>query len=200
MTQIDAKSVAELRKRTGAPMMDCKAALAEANGDMDKAVDVLRKKGLKTADARADRQATEGMVFSYVHHDGKLGVLVEIACETDFVARNDEFRTFGADVCLHVAAMNPAFRSVDQIDAATVEKEREILMDMTRNEMQGRPEDVVAKAVDGRLKKYLAERCLMDQPFVKDGAKTVGEALTELAARIGEKLELRRFVRMQLGM
>ena len=199
MAAIDAKMVGALRKRTGAPMMDCKAALAEADGDMDKAVDVLRKKGLQTADNRSDKDAAEGQVFSYVHHNGKLGVLVEVACETDFVARNEEFREFGADLCLHVAAMNPAYLNAEEIDEESLARERQILVDMTRAQMDGKPDDVIEKAAEGRLKKYLAERCLVDQPFVKDDKKSVGEALKELAGKIGENLQLRRFVRVELG-
>ncbi len=199
MTQINAKDVGALRKRTGAPMMDCKAALQEAGGDMEKAVEILRKKGLKMADNRADKDATEGRVFSYLHHNNKLGVLVEIACETDFVARNEEFVQFGNDLCLHVAAMNPAYLKAEDIDEAALAKERQLLIDMTGAEMQGKPAEVVEKAAEGRLKKYLAERCLVDQPFVKDDKKSVGEALKELAGKIGENLQLRRYVRLELG-
>ncbi|MBK8977850.1 MAG: translation elongation factor Ts [Planctomycetes bacterium] len=199
MVEIDAKMVAALRKRTGAPMMDCKAALRDTGGDMDAAVDWLRKHGLQTANNRADKDVTEGQVFSYVHHNGKLGVLVEIGCETDFVARNEEFQQFGTDLCLHVAAMNPAYLNESEIDEASLGKEREILFEMTRSQMQGKPDDVVAKAAEGRLKKYLAERCLMDQQFVKDDKKTVEEVRKELVARIGENIQVRRFVRVELG-
>lgn len=199
MAEIDPKLVMALRKQTGAPMMECKRALEETAGDSDKAVDVLRKKGLKTADAKAGRDATEGRVFSYVHHNGKLGVLAEVACETDFVARNEEFCQFGADLCLHVAAMRPISIRAEDVDPAIVEKERAILTEQTRMQMAGKSDDVIAKAVDGRMKKFFSEQCLLDQQWVKDDSKTVEQVRKELVGRIGENIQIRRFVRLELG-
>lgn len=197
--EIDAKTVMALRKKTGAPMMDCKAALKEAAGDMDKASEILRKKGLKAADARGERDATEGQVFSYVHHNGKLGVLVEVGCETDFVARNDEFQAFGRNLCLHVAAMRPRFLRVEDVDQGAIETERRILTEQAAEQMKGRPEEVVQKAVEGRMQKFFAEQCLMEQPWVHDDKKTVEDIRKELAAKIGENLQVRRFERVELG-
>ncbi|MCC6781288.1 MAG: translation elongation factor Ts [Planctomycetes bacterium] len=199
MAVIDAKMVAALRKRTGAPMMDCKEALVETDGDMEKAVDVLRKKGLKAADARGERDATEGQVFSYVHHTGKLGVLVELGCETDFVARNEEFKAFGRDVCLHVAAFRPRYLAQQDVPAAEIERERSIVLEQTATQMAGRPKEVIEKAVDGRMSKFFAELCLLEQPWIHDDKKTTGAVCKELVAKIGENIRLRRFVRMELG-
>ena len=199
MTEIDAKTVMALRKKTGAPMMDCKSALQEAAGDMDKAVDVLRKKGLKAADSRGDREATEGQVFSYVHHNGKLGVLVEIGCETDFVARNEQFQAFGHDCCLQVAAMRPRYLSRDQVEAEAVEREQRVLAEQVAEQMKGRPADVVQKAVDGRMQKFFAEQCLLEQEWVKEHGKTVTEVVKELAGKIGENIQIRRFAMLELG-
>lgn len=199
MTEIDAKTVMALRKKTGAPMMDCKAALQEAAGDMEKAVEILRKKGLKAADARGDREATEGQVFSYVHHNGKLGVLVEVGCETDFVARNEEFQELGRNCCLHVAAMRPRYLSREQVDAAAIEKEQRILTEQAAEQMKGRPAEVVQKAVEGRMQKFFAEQCLLEQQWVKDDSKTVAEVVKELAGKIGENIQVRRFAMLELG-
>ncbi len=199
MAEIDAKMVGALRKRTGAPMMDCKEALIESGGDMEKAVDILRKKGLKAADARGEREATEGRVFSYVHHNGKLGVLVELGCETDFVARNEEFNAFGRDLCLHVAAFRPRYLDASAVPAQEVERERAIVLEQTRTQMAGRPDDVIQKAVDGRMQKFFAEQCLVDQPWVHDDKKSVGTVVKEFAGKIGENIRLRRFSRMELG-
>lgn len=199
MTEIDAKTVMALRKRTGAPMMDCKAALKEAGGDMDAAVDVLRKKGLKSADMKASRDATEGQIFSYVHHNGKIGVLVEIACETDFVAKNEEFLEFGHNVCLHIAAMNPRFLRSEDVDPALVEKEREILKAQTREQMAGKPHDVVEKAIEGRMQRFFAEQCLLEQPWVHDDKQTVDQVRKAKVGRIGENIQIHKFARFQLG-
>ncbi len=199
MGEIDAKMVSALRKRTGAPMMDCKEALVEAGGDMEKAVDVLRKKGLKAVDARGAREATEGMVFSYIHHNGKLGVLVELGCETDFVARNEEFRAFGRDVCLHVAAFRPRFLAPEDVPPAEIEREKEVVLEQTRQQMAGRPAEVIEKAVEGRMSKFFSEQCLLEQPWIHDEKKATGLVCKELAAKIGENIKLRRFVRLELG-
>lgn len=199
MADVDAKTVMELRKQTGAPMMECKKALAETGGDKEKAVDVLRKRGIKTAESRSGREATEGVVFHYVHHNEKLGVLCEVACETDFVARNEEFRAFGNDLCLHIAAMNPIALDRESVDAAVVEKEREVIAAQTAEQMAGKPAEVAEKAVEGRLGKFFAERCLLEQPFVKDDKKSVEQVRKELVGKIGENIQVRRFVRMELG-
>jgi elongation factor Ts len=199
MVEIDAKTVMALRKRTGAPMMDCKAALQEAGGDMDAAVDVLRMKGLKSADMKASRDASEGLVFSYVHHNGKIGVLAEIACETDFVAKNEEFRRFGHDLCLHIAAFGPRFLSKEDVDPATSNKEREILIGQAREQMAGKPRDVIDKAVDGRMQKFYEEQCLLEQPWVHDDGQTVEQVRKALVGRIGENIQIQRFARFQLG-
>jgi elongation factor Ts len=201
MAEIDAKTVMTLRKMTGAPMMDCKHALSEAGGDLEKARDVLRKKGLKTADNKAGREATEGAIFSYVHHNGKLAVLAEVTCETDFVASNQEFREFGRMLCMHIAAASPPPRFLTRadIDAATLEKEREIVLEQTRAQMAGKPDEVIQKAVDGRMTKFFSDVCLVDQPWIQDDTKTVDLIRKELVGRIGENIQIRRFVRIELG-
>ena len=194
MADIDAKTVMALRKQTGAPMMDCKAALQEVGGDVDAAVQALRKKGLQTADKKADRDAAEGAVFSYVHHNGRLGVLVEIACETDFVARNEAFQQFGKDVCFHVAAMNPESLTREEVSSDTLAKERDILTAQARETMEGKPDEIIEKAVEGRMKKFFAECCLMEQPFVKDVDKKVADVLSEAG-----DAEVSEFIRFKLG-
>jgi elongation factor Ts len=199
MVDIDAKTVMALRKRTGAPMMDCKAALKTTEGDMDKAVEELRKKGLQTADKKAGREATEGTVFSYSHHNGKLGVLVEVACETDFVARNEEFQQFGRDLCLHITAMNPRFLSRDQVDEAAIADEKRILNEQARETMAGKPDEVIEKVIEGRLGKFFADQCLLEQPWVRDDKQTVEQVCRTLSGKTGEKLEVRHFHRMELG-
>lgn len=199
MVDIDAKTVMQLRKQTGAPMMDCKAALKEAGGDIDKAVEVLRKKGLQTADAKAGREAAEGKVFSYIHGPGKIGVLVEIGCETDFVARNEEFNEFGRDLCMHIAFTNPLGMTREDIDPAIVEKERSLEIERAREQMAGKPDNVIEKAIDGRMEKFFKERCLLDQGWVKEEKKSVEQMRKELVAKIGENIQIRRFARFELG-
>ncbi|MCC6672996.1 MAG: translation elongation factor Ts [Planctomycetes bacterium] len=199
MTEIDAKTVMELRRQTGAPMMECKAALAEAKGDMKLAVDVLRKRGIKAAEGRMGREAKEGLIFSYIHHNGKLGVLAELTCETDFVARNEEFQKFGKDLCLHIAAMKPRYLNREEIDAGTLAKEREILTEQTKTGMPGKPAEVVAKAVEGKIAKFFQETCLLDQPWVHDEKVTVDTVAKSVGAKTGENVQIRRFVRMELG-
>lgn len=201
MANIDAKTVMELRRMTGAPMMDCKAALIEANGDSEVAVSVLRKKGVKTADGKAGREATEGRVFSYVHHNGKIGVLVEVACETDFVARNEEFLQFGKDLSLHIAALKPSCVSREEMDPKVLENEREILTEQSRENMKGKPEEIIKKAVEGRLDKFYAEHCLLDQVWVKDegSGASVEQVRKEKVGRIGENIQIRRMVYLELG-
>ncbi len=198
--EINAKTVQELRTKTGAGMMDCKKALAESQGDMEKAVEYLRKKGLAAASKKAGRVASEGLVGSYIHAGGKIGVLVEVNAETDFVARNDEFRRFVHDVAMHVAASSPTYVSRDEVPAAVIAKEKEILSAQVAEESKNKPANVIEKIVEGRLnKKFFQEACLLEQPFVKEPDKTVEQMLNELVAKIGEKISIRRFVRFQLG-
>ena len=195
--QISARQVSELRTETGAGMMDCKKALTEVGGDFEKAVEYLRKKGLSAAANKAGRTAAEGMVHSYVHGGGKIGVLVEINCETDFVARNPDFQEFAKDIAMHIAASAPRYVGREEVPAAVVDKEKEILKAQVIE--QGKPENIAEKIVTGRLDKFFKEICLLEQPFVKDTDKTVEQLLNELVAKIGEKIVVRRFVRYQLG-
>ncbi len=199
MTEIDAKTVMELRRQTGAPMMDCKAALKECGGDFDKSKDWLRKRGKQMADKAASRDVAEGAVFSYVHHNGKIGVLVEIACETDFVARNEEFQAFGKGVCMTICAYTPLFLDRNSLDQAVVEKERNFQLEQAREQMKGKPQEMVDKAVEGRMDKWLATKCLMDMPYVLDDSKTVEQVRATLVGKIGENLVVRRFHRLELG-
>ena len=194
---IDAKVVKSLREKTGAGMMDCKKALQEAEGNLEKAVDLLREKGLSAAAKRADRAANQGIVDSYIHLGGKIGVLVEVNCETDFVARNDEFRAFVRNLCLQVAATNPSYLSKDDVSESILEKERQIIKTQALND--GKPEKVVDKIVEGRLEKYYRENCLLEQAFVKDEDITVGELQTNLIAKIGENIVVRRYCRFEIG-
>lgn len=199
MTQIDAKTVKTLRDMTGAPMMDCKAALGESGGDLDKAKEILRKRGKQVADKAAGREVKEGLVHGYTHHTGKVGVMVEVVCETDFVARNEDFQQFCRGVALTVAAYSPPYLDRNGVPAADVENERRIVTEMTRESMKGKPDEVVEKAVVGRLEKWFAEKCLMEKPYVPDDSKTVEQVRTELVGKIGENIQVRRFVRMELG-
>ncbi len=199
MTQIDAKTVMALRKQTGAPMMECKAALTEAGGSMDKAADILRKKGLQSADSKSGRDVAEGTIFHYVHHNGKLGCLAEVACETDFVARNEEFQQFGKALCMSIAANNPKYLAQDEVDEAALAKEKAFLIEQARETMADKPDSVIEKAIEGRVKKYLAEICLMDQPWVMDSSMTVEDARKAIVGKIGENIQVRRFSRLELG-
>lgn len=194
---VNTSAIKELRLKSGAGMLDCKNALVETNGDIDKAVDLLREKGLASADKKADRIAAEGIVDSYIHSNGSIGVLVEVNCETDFVAKTKEFKGFVHDIAMHIAASNPLYLSSDEVDSELIEKEREILTAQALNE--GKPEKVVEKMVEGRIKKYLKEICLLDQPFVKDPQKTIETLVKEQIAVIGEKISIRRFVRFEMG-
>jgi len=196
---VTAAQVKELRVKTGAGMMDCKKALTETGGDFDKAVENLRKAGLAATNKKAGRIATEGLVGSYIHGNGKIGVMVGINCETDFVARNEDFQQFVRDVAMHVAAMNPQYLDRDSVPADIVTKEKEILAAQIAEE--GKPANIVEKIVEGRIGKFFAENCLMEQIFVKDtGDKKTLEAIqTDLVAKIGEKIRVRRFVRFELG-
>jgi len=194
---ITAQQVKALRAKTGLGLMDCKAALQEADGDEDKAIDVLRKRGLRLAESRAGRTTSEGIIGSYVHLNNKIGVLVEVGCESDFVARSDDFRQLVRDLCLQVAATNPVAVSSDDVPEAVKEREREIY----RAQMAGKPDHVIEKAVEGKLRKFYEECCLLSQVFVKDadGKKTVSDVVTETIAKTGENVVVRRFVRMELG-
>jgi elongation factor Ts len=194
---ITAQMVKELRERTSAPMMDCKAALTETQGDMEKAVDFLRKKGLAAAAKKAGRIAAEGAVGSYIHGGGKLGVLVEVNCETDFVARTDEFQELVRDIAMHIAAAEPRFVRREEVTEDVLAREREIFADQAA--ASGKPANVVEKIVTGKMEKYFSEFVLLEQPYVKDSDKSVGQLITEKVAKIGENIQVRRFVRFKLG-
>ncbi len=197
MPSISAKDVAELRRRTGAGMMDCKKALAESGGDFEKATEWRRVHGVARAEKRAGRSANQGLVESYLHHSSNLGVLVEINCETDFVARTDDFRQLARDVAMHIAASAPIAVSVEELPAEVVERERRIYAEQVAQE--GKPEAVRARIVEGKLKKFYGEKVLLEQPFVKDDKRTVGEVVKEVSGKVGENVVVRRFARFQLG-
>lgn len=194
---ISAADVKTLRERTGAGMLDCKKALEEAGGDLDKAAELLREKGLAAAAKKGDRIATEGIVESYIHGGGRIGVLVEVNCETDFVAKTEQFRAFVKDIAMQIAAANPKYVSREEVPQSELDKEREILRNQALNE--GKPEKIVDKMVEGRMNKYYEENCLMEQAFVKDPDKTITTLLNEKIAAIGEKISIRRFARFELG-
>ena len=194
---ISASMIKELRERTSAGLNDCKKALTETNGDMEKAADYLREKGLAAAAKKAGRIASEGIVEAYIHGGGRIGVLVEVNCETDFVARNDVFRGFVKDVAMHIAATNPIYVSKDDVPAEDIEKEKAVLRAQALNE--GKPEKIVDKMVEGRISKFYENYCLLEQPFVKDPEKKVSDILNGLIATIGEKITVRRFVRYEKG-
>lgn len=195
---IDAKTVAELRTRTGAGMMDCKVALEEAGGDMDKAIDVLKKRGaIKAAKKQAERTASEGLIVTYVHHNGKLAAMLELACETDFVARNEEFIALANDLALQVAAMDPQYVSPETIPAEIVEQKRaEFLAELAEDK---KPEDIKIKIVEGKLNKWYSDVCLVKQSFIKDDTIVVEKLIESLVAKIGEKIVPTRFLRMQMN-
>ena len=194
---ISAKDITELRQRTQAGILDCKNALEACSGDMDKAAEWLREKGMASAAKKQGRIAAEGKVESYIHLGGKIGVLVEVNCETDFVAKSDAFNEFVHNVALQIAASKPLFVSEEDADKDMVENERKIFMAQTLNE--GKPENIAEKIVDGRVKKYLQEVCLLDQVYFRDGSKTIREYLNETIGKIGEKITIRRFVRYEMG-
>ncbi|KAF0181289.1 MAG: elongation factor T [Nitrospirae bacterium] len=193
---ISAETVRDLREKTGAGMMDCKKALTETNGDMEKAIDILRQKGLASAAKKSGRSASEGLVGSYIHMD-KIGVMVEINCETDFVARTDDFRALVKDIAMHIAAANPQYVSREEVPANVIDREKEIY----RAQVTGKPAPVVEKILEGKLDKYFADFCLLEQVFVKDpeGKKKIKDLVTEKIAKLGENVVVRRFVRFQLG-
>ncbi len=193
MTKVDAKMVGKLRRESGAPMMDCKRALDESGGDWDKAHDILRMKGLKSADSKAGREATEGRVFSYIHSDMKTGVLLEIDCETDFVARNEDFVEFGHDLCLHLAFAKPPYLTREDVPADEVEKERSHQLEKVREQMGDRPQEIQEKAVEGRMNKFFEDRCFLEQKFVKDDKASIEQMVKAQIGKIGENLIVKRF-------
>jgi elongation factor Ts len=197
MSEITPQQVKELREKTNAGMMDCKKALAEAAGDLVKAEEILRKKGIASADKKSSRATKEGVVASYIHLQGKVGVLLEVNCETDFVAKNEHFREFVKDITLHVAASNPSFVTREQVPAGLLEKEREIY----RAQMQGqnKPANIIEKIVDGKIDKFFSNICLLDQAFIKNPDQTVGELLKSKITELGENLVIRRFTRYMVG-
>jgi elongation factor Ts len=194
---ISAAMVKELRERTGAGMMECKNALTETNGDMEKAIDLLRARGAAKAAKRAEREAKEGAIGSYVHMNGKIGVLVEVNCETDFVARNDAFQALARDLAMHIAAAAPLALNAEEIPADIVERERGVYREQVKQE--GKPEKMWDKIVEGKLNKFYKESTLLEQPFVKDPDKSIKDLITEVAAKTGEKITVRRFARFKLG-
>jgi elongation factor Ts len=196
-TEISAKAVKELRDRTGAGMMECKAALTEAGGDTERAIDILRAKGAAKAAKRAERETKEGLVGSYIHMGGRIGVLVEIGCETDFVARTDQFQQLVRDVAMHVAAASPVAVRREDFPADLMERERGVYREQVKE--SGKPEQIWDKIVDGKMEKFFAESALLEQPFVKNPDVTVGQLVTEVSGKTGEKIEVRRFARFALG-
>ncbi len=198
-TPITAASVQKLREATSAAMMDCKRALEEAGGDFEKAKDNLRIKGLKTAEKKADRAANQGGIGHYLHHDGRKAVLVEINCETDFVARNDKFKEFAKTLAMHIAANKPKWVRKEEVPAEAVEKERALILAESAEEMAKKPEAARAKIVDGRLQKYYAQHCLLEQMWVMDDKKKVEDVRKDLVASIGENITVRRFARIEVG-
>lgn len=194
---VTAAMVKELRERTGAGMMDCKKALVDTNGDIEKAIDELRTKGLAKAAKKAGRSASEGVAISYIHGGGRIGVLVEVNCETDFVAKTEEFKQLAYDMAMQIAASNPAYVSREEVSVNVINREKEVLRAQALEE--GKPEKVVDKMVEGRIEKYFKENCLLEQPFIKDPEKTVQELIHENIARIGENISVRRFARFEVG-
>jgi elongation factor Ts len=199
--EITATHIKDLRERTGAGMSDCKKALQEVGGDMDKAIDYLRAKGLAKAAKKAGREATEGLVVSYIHGGGRIGVLLEVNCETDFVARNEDFQAFTREIALQIAAMGPQYVRKDDVPAAAVEHEKAVLVAKAKEDPKNanKPEQVLAKITEGQVSKWLKEICLLDQVWVKDPDKTIDQLQQELIAKIGENIKIRRFVRFELG-
>jgi elongation factor Ts len=197
MTAISASMVKELRAKTGAGMMDCKEALGACEGDMEKAVDYLRKKGLATAAKRAGRTLSEGVIHSYIHTGSKLGVMVEIDCETDFVARNEDFQEFAKNIAMHIAATNPVGIRAEDVPEDAIQREREIYRGQALE--AGKPEKMIDKIVEGKLSKFFKDNCLMDQPYVKNPEISIADYLNQLIAKIGENITVKRFVRFQVG-
>lgn len=197
MAEITAAAVKELRDKTGAGMMDCKKALVEANGDVDKASEILRKKGIASASKKASREVNEGRVESYIHPGNKIGVLVEINCETDFVAKTDDFATFSRDVAMQIAASSPSYVKREDVDQETIDREMDIYREQAKS--QGKPENIIEKIATGKLDKFYSEICLLEQPFVKDPDKNIENLVTETIAKLGENISIRRFTRFKIG-
>ncbi len=197
MAEISAAMVKELREATGSGIMDCKRVLAEAEGDMQTAIDLLRKKGLAKAAKRSGRSTSEGIIYPYIHTGSKLGVLVEINCESDFVAKTEDFVAFAKNIAMHIAAANPAGLTSDDVDPAVIEKEREIYKAQMLEE--GKPENIIDKIVDGKVEKFYKDVCLLSQQYVKDPQKTIEDVLKETIAKIGENIQIKRFARFQIG-
>lgn len=197
MTEISAQLVKELRERTGAGFMDCKRALEECGGDIEEAILILRKKGLAKADKKAGRETADGLIGSYIHAGGKIGVLVEVNCETDFVARTQEFQDLVKEIAMQIAAMSPKYISPEDVPPEVLEREKEILREQVRS--TGKPEQVLEKIVEGKLKKFYEENCLLEQPYIRDPNMTVRDLIKQAIAKLGENIRVRRFVRFQLN-
>lgn len=197
MAEISAEMVKDLRAKTGAGIMDCKQALAETEGDLEKAVDFLRKKGLASAAKKSGRSTSEGRVTSYIHMGGKIGVLVEINCETDFVANTDDFIEFGKNIAMHIAAASPVAVQAEDVSPELIAREKEIYRAQVIEE--GKPANMVDKIVEGKINKFLKESCLLSQPYIRDTQKSISDLLTDTIARIGENIQIRRFSRFQVG-
>lgn len=193
--QITARMVGDLREMTGAGLMDCKKALVESSGDIDKAIEILRKKGVASAAKKAGRDASEGLIDTYIHLGGKVGVLCEINCESDFVAKTEDFKQFVRDIAMHVAAASPVCVSREEIDQDLLEKEREV----ARGQAEGKPPQAIEKIVEGKVNKYLSENCLLEQAYVKNPDQTIQEVLTAMIAKMGENMVIKRFARFQIG-
>ena len=196
-TNISASVVKDLRARTGAGIMDCKEALKNCNGNLDEAIDFLRKKGIAKAEKKAGRQAEQGTVLSYIHPGNRIGVLVEVNCETDFVAKTDDFLNLARNIAMQIAATNPMSLDRDSIDQTKLEKEKEILLEQAKS--SGKPESILDKIVDGRIEKYFQENCLLEQPYIKDADKSVQDILTESIATLGENISIARYARFEIG-
>jgi elongation factor Ts len=201
MAEVSAAAVKSLREKTGAGMMDCKKALNESDGNEDRAIEILRERGLASAKKKEGRVASEGVVGSYIHMGGKVGVLVEVNCETDFVARGEEFQQLVKDIAMHIAAAEPRYVSREEVTADVLDKEREIARAQAKNDPKNanKPDQVIEKIIEGRLNKFYEEFVLLDQPFIKEPAQTVGEMVTEKVAKTGEKITVRRFTRYKMG-
>ena len=194
---VDASVVKELRKKTGAGMMDCKKALVETSGNIDKAIDFLRKSGIAKAEKKGDRTAKEGLIFSYIHHGGRLGVLVELNCETDFVAKTDGFSDLAHNIAMQIAATSPLAVTREDIDQTLLDKEKEIFTDQAKE--SGKPKEIIGKIVDGRLEKFYAESCLMEQQFIKDPDRKIGDLITDAVSTLGENIIINQFSRFSVG-
>jgi len=197
MAKIDLKLVTELRNKTGLGLMDCKKALVEAEGNLEKALEILRKKGAKIAAKRASKATSEGVIEAYIHPGSRIGALIELNCETDFVARTEDLKGLARNLCIQIAAMNPLYVAPENVSQEFLEKEREIMKDMMKE--SGKPANVIDKIVEGKLGKLYEEICLLDQPYVKDDKKTVRQAIEEVMGRVGENIKVKRFCRFALG-